>query len=383
METVRTVVCKLAPSPENVADIEATLKAFAAACDFAADVARRIGSTNKVRVQAAGYKEIRAEFGLSANLAIRAIARACSALKVPEKMHSSFAPTSIDYDARIFSFREWDWTFSLTLLSGRVRLASSLGDRQKAILKGRKPTSAVLSRSRDGRYYLHIQLVDDAPEPIETTGTLGVDMGVVNLATDSDGDKHKGGGVEACRACYGRRRKVLQSVGTKSAKRRLRQIRAKESNFRKDVNHCISKAIVAKAKGTGRAVGVEDLAGISARTTVKQTQRNRMKGWAFYQLRTFLAYKALAAGVPVIPVDPRNTSRMCSECGHVEKANRKSRDDFACKHCGFSCCADVNAAINIRDRAERIRADVMRPTAGTVDSGGRIPDEVHLQAHVL
>src|SRR4051794_32023774 len=108
METTRTVVCKLAPTPEQASEIDATLTAFAGACDFAADTARRIGSTNKVKVQKAGYAEIRSRFGLSANLAIRAIARACAALMVPARMHSAFAPTSIDYDARIFSFREWD-----------------------------------------------------------------------------------------------------------------------------------------------------------------------------------------------------------------------------------------------------------------------------------
>ena len=75
METVRTIVCKLAPTPEQASEIDATLKAFAAACDHIADVARRIDSTNKVKVQDECYREVRSTFGLSANLAIRAIAR--------------------------------------------------------------------------------------------------------------------------------------------------------------------------------------------------------------------------------------------------------------------------------------------------------------------
>src|SRR4051794_24734823 len=126
METTRTVVCKLNPTPEQIRDIDATLEAFAGACDFVADTARRIGSTNKVTIQHEAYREIRGRFGLSSNLAIRAIARACAALKIPAKMHSAFAPTSIDYDARIFSFIEWSWTFGLTLLSGRVKIATRL-----------------------------------------------------------------------------------------------------------------------------------------------------------------------------------------------------------------------------------------------------------------
>ena len=365
METVRTIVCKLAPSPEQVVEIDATLRAFASACDFAAETARSIHSTNKVKVQKSGYKAIREQFGLSANLAIRAIARACAALKVPEKAHSSFDPTSIDYDARIFSFREWDWTFSLTMLRSRQRIESKLGDRQRSMLKGRKPTAAVLVRRRDGGYFLHVQLTDEAPEPIDVKGVIGVDVGVKNLAVTDDGETFGGDGVEACRRKYQRIRKSCQRTGTKSAKRKLRKVRAKESRYKKDVNHVISRRVIEKAKGTGCAIGIEDLEGISKRTTARKADRSRMKGWAFHQLRVFLTCKALAEGIPVIPVDPRNTSRTCSECGHCEKANRKTRDDFECRHCGFKLPADWNAARNIRDRAI-----VMWPDAGVVDAGG-------------
>ncbi|MGZ3334831.1 MAG: hypothetical protein ACXWOV_06430 [Isosphaeraceae bacterium] len=115
METTRTIVLKLQPTADQTVELDATLAAFATACDHIADVARQEHTTNKVLIQRVCYREVRATFGLSANLAIRAIARVCAALKVPEKAHSAFKPTSVDYDARIFSFREWDWTVSLTL----------------------------------------------------------------------------------------------------------------------------------------------------------------------------------------------------------------------------------------------------------------------------
>jgi putative transposase len=368
MKTVRTIVCKLDPTAEQVVEIDATLVAFAGACNHIAAVSRREDTTNKVILQHACYREVREMFGLSANLAIRAIARVCAALKVPEKAGSTFEPTSIDYDQRIFNFREKDWTFSLTLLNSRARLASKLGGRQRAMLKGQHPTSATLVKRREGGYFLHVQITGESPPTMTATGTLGVDLGVVNLATDSDGENFSGDGVEVVRKRYQHRRKVLQSCGTKSAKRRLRKIRSNESRFRKDRNHKISRAIVNKAKGTGRAIGVEDLGGISARITVRKGQRNRMKGWAFFQLRTFIAYKALAEGVPVIPIDPRNTSRTCSGCGHCEKSNRKSRNDFVCKACHLELPADINASRNIRDTAE-----VLRRKAGTIDSGLRTP----------
>jgi IS605 OrfB family transposase len=375
METTRTVVCKLAPTPEQRAEIDATLGAFAAACDFAAEAARRIGSTNKVKVQREAYKQIRERFGLSANLAIRAIARACAALKIPAKLHSTFAPTSINYDARIFAFHEWNWTFGLTLLGGRRKIATHLGDRQRSLLKGRQPTNATLVKRRDGGYYLHVQLTDEAPGPIVTKGAIGVDMGVKNLAVTDDGEAFSGDGVEACRRKYHRIRETCQARGTKSAKRKLRKVRSKEGRYRKDVNHVISKRIVEKAKGTGHAIAVEDLTGIGGRATARRADRSRMKGWAFFQLRTFLEYKALSAGIPIISVDPRDTSRTCSECGHCERWNRKTRDEFECRHCGFALPADWNAARNIRDRAA-----VMRPIAGVDDAGPRDPAEIQPQA---
>jgi IS605 OrfB family transposase len=113
-------------------------------------------------------------------------------------------------------------------------------------------------------------------------------------------------------------------------------------------NHRISRAIVARAKATGRGIVLEDLEGITGRVSVRREQRARLTGWAFDQLRRFIAYKAQRAGVPVLYVDPADTSRTCAECGHRERANRKSRDHFQCRRCGHSDRADANAARNIR-----------------------------------
>jgi IS605 OrfB family transposase len=366
METVRTVVCKLAPTPEQAADIDATLGAFAAACDCAADAARRIGSTNKVKVQHAAYAEIRRRFGLSANLAIRAIARACAALKVPAKMHAKFAPTSIDYDARIFAFHEWNWTFGLTLLSGRVKIATALGDRQKSLLKGKKPTAAVLVKRRDGPYFLHVPLTEEAPDPIDPEDFIGVDLGIVNLATDSEGERHSGEAVSRNRRRRTTARKQHQRKGSRRARRKLRAMAGRQRRFQAAVNHKISKDLVAKAKALGAGIALEDLEGIRGRIepTASKAFRRRLGNWSFSQLRTFIGYKAQAAGIPVVLVDPKYTSQTCAECGHREKANRTSQSGFSCKACGHESHADLNAARNIRAWALRKRAPRVATLAG-------------------
>jgi transposase len=86
--------------------------------------------------------------------------------------------------------------------------------------------------------------------------------------------------------------------------------------------------------------------------TVRREQRGRHGKWAFGQLRALVEYKARLAGVPVLMVDPRNTSRRCSVCGCVENCNRVSQSEFRCRSCGHEENADLNAAKNIRWRAE-------------------------------
>ncbi|TME08734.1 MAG: transposase, partial [Chloroflexi bacterium] len=84
--------------------------------------------------------------------------------------------------------------------------------------------------------------------------------------------------------------------------------------------------------------------------------------WAFSQLRMYITYKAAWASVPVRFVDPRNTSRTCSQCGHCEQANRQTQASFRCKQCGFCLNADINAAINI-SRAE-VKQPLVAPARG-------------------
>jgi IS605 OrfB family transposase len=353
MKTVQTIVCKLAPTPEQVADIQATLAAFAQACDFAAQTARAIDSTNKFKVQHACYAQIRQRFGLSANLAIRAIARACAALKVPAKRHSTFAPTSVDYDLRIFAFQEGNWTFGLTLLSGRVQIATVLGDRQRAMLKGRKPTSAVLVQRGDGQYFLHVSIVEQAPEPIDVQDFLGVDLGIVTIATDSEGEPFSGAPINRNRRRRTIARKQHQRKGTRRAKRKLKKMSGRQHRFQASVNHQISKDLVAKAKTLGVGIAMEDLSDIRDRIepTAGKAFRRRFGNWGFSQLRGFVEYKAVEAGIPVVLVNPAYTSQTCSQCGHCERKNRPSQARFRCRHCDYSANADFNAALNLRGRA--------------------------------
>ena len=118
--------------------------------------------------------------------------------------------------------------------------------------------------------------------------------------------------------------------------------------FARDINHCISKRLVAKAQCTKRAIALENLQGIRSRMKVRRSQRRQQHSWAFFQLRSFVEYKAKLAGVPVLLVDPRYTSQTCPACGYVSRSNRPSQALFSCVSCGLAGPADTIAAENIR-----------------------------------
>jgi IS605 OrfB family transposase len=219
---------------------------------------------------------------------------------------------------------------------------------------------------RAGVYYLHITQSREAPPEAEPTGgTLGVDLGIANLATDSEGEHFTGKIVHLVRNRYHLRRQRLQKVCTRNAKRRIRRMGQREARFQRDTNHCISKKLVHKAAVARKAIALEDLSGIRERTTVRRVHRYERHSWAFFQLRQYIAYKSVQAGLPVYLVDPRNTSRTCSRCGHCEKANRKSQAEFLCQRCGFAANADDNAALNIsRTQWAAVNRPMASPLAG-------------------
>ena len=166
--------------------------------------------------------------------------------------------------------------------------------------------------------------------------------------------QYSGDAVKSVRRRVRRIRCLLQSKGTKSAKRHLKRLRQKQSRFTRNTNHVISKRLVATASTSRKALALEDLRGIRdrAETVFSREMRWLIGNWAFDQLRQFVSYKAEGAGVRVVLVDPRNTSRTCSRCGYCDTGNRTSQDKFVCLKCGFDLNADLNAAINIGARAE-------------------------------
>ena len=260
----QTMLLKLAPSPEQYTALLDTMHAFNDACNFIADVAYDQQLANKFKLQKLVYADVRKQFGLSSQLAIRAISKTAEAYKRDKSIKVSFRREgAVTYDERLMSFKGLGEVSLLTLV-GRVLVPFRIGGYQGSRLDQIKGQADLLLKK--GTFYLAVTLDVPTPEPFETPDTLGVDLGIVNLATDSTGESFSGQAVEHTRKRMSTLRARLQSRGTKSAKRHLKKLSGREARFHRDTNHVISKRLVQKAKKNNQGIAIEDLRHIRTRT---------------------------------------------------------------------------------------------------------------------
>jgi IS605 OrfB family transposase len=339
---------KLLPTSEQHTILKTTLEVANDACNYLSSEAFKSKIFGQYSLHKLYYLKIKERFNLSAQMAVRSIAKVADTYKKDHKTIRKFRTYSGQpYDDRILRFTENQ--VSIWTVNGRIKIPYQMGEYQRKLFPFRKGESDLLYINNI--FYLTCVCDIDDPELIKTSKVLGVDFGIVNIAVDSNGKEYSGKAINRNRCKYSHRRKNLQKKHTRSATHKLKKLSGKQARYQKDVNHCISKAIVSDAKRTSSIIALENLKGITKKVTANKQQRSRLSNWGFYQLRTFIEYKAKQAGIPVILVNPRYTSQECPMCRHISKSNRKTRDSFICVKCGFAGPADTIAALNISARA--------------------------------
>ena len=205
-------------------------------------------------------------------------------------------------------------------------------------------------------WFLHIPVAIDLPELKldKVKHVVGIDRGLRFLATCYDEqDKTlfaSGKKVLQKRRRYKKLRQQLQSKGTKSAKRRLKQIGQRENRWMTDINHQLSKTLV-NHYGKNTLFVLEDLTDVAFNTTKNRKQENRYEhnSWAFYQLEQDLTYKANLNHSQVVEVSAAYTSQRCIKCGRINKDNRNhDLHLYICDRCGYKSNDDRLAAMNIQ-----------------------------------
>ncbi len=111
--------------------------------------------------------------------------------------------------------------------------------------------------------------------------------------------------------------------------------------------HQVANAVLGLAEEHKSTIVLEDLNGMIGRKRGKSLNR-RLSSWPRKMLHDFIEYKAAWIGVPVIKVDPYNSSRRCPICGRLNHSRMGS--EFECE-CGWRADRHVNAGINLLNTA--------------------------------
>ena len=373
MKATVTLKVKLELTADAARALSETQAAYAVALNHTSGVAFEKKIFNAVALHHVTYKDVRELTGLPSNLTCSArnvVAEACK--RDITRKHRFSDTAAMRYDARTLSVKIEQAFATLTTLQGRVRASLILSDYHRRHLDGSWHVEPTANVTRKGKvWYLHLICTRDVPES-DGPEVLGVDSGIVRVATTSTGKVFSGGKIKHIRQQRFRQRRSLQSAGhkTRAQRRLLKRLAGREKRAVEWLLWNVANGIVREAvKINAGVISVEDLKGIRARIRVAKKQRLIQHGWPFSSLFLKIAHVASKAGIRVESVDARNTSRTCSRCGHCEKGNRQSQSQFRCRACGYSHNADINASFNIASRYVEQRCGVVTRRLNVPPSG--------------
>ncbi|MGD1804620.1 RNA-guided endonuclease InsQ/TnpB family protein [Dapis sp. BLCC M126] len=214
--------------------------------------------------------------------------------------------------------------------------------------------TVTISRKADG-YYVTLSLEDKSVSKFNSDvkstseNTLGIDMGLKYFVVTSEG---KSVPIPQYYRKSQQRLKTLQKRLSRKKKGSIRWLKAvkavakqhkKVADRRKDFHFKTANELLSKAE----IIAHENL-NIKGLAKTHLSKSINDAGWG--QFLTILTVKAENAGQKTIAVNPKNTSQDCSNCGQ-KVPKELSQRIHSCPHCGTVIGRDLNAAINIKNRA--------------------------------
>ena len=357
MQFTVTAKIQVTALPEQRQLLDKTLDTYRNACNFVANYVYHTHDLKQFSLNKALYYRLRDEYGLKSQMTQSVFKTVIARFKtILENQHKWIRPDFSKPQYDLVWNRDYSLSgglFSVNTLSGRTKLPCYTAGMEKYFNGSYSFGTAKLVK-KHGKYFLHIPMTTDVSESKDSDicNVVGVDRGI-NFVVATYDSKHKSGfvsgkAIKQKRAKYKQIRRELQQKQTSSARRRLKAIGQRENRWMQDVNHCVSKALVANNPKHTLFV-LEDLSGVrSATERVCRKDRYVSVSWSFYDLEQKLKYKAVLNKSSVINVDPRYTSQTCPACGHTEKSNRnKHLHVFKCKCCGYTSNDDRIGAMNL------------------------------------
>ncbi|GAF39207.1 transposase [Agrilactobacillus composti DSM 18527 = JCM 14202] len=387
----------------DAAKFQETSEQYRSACNHVAEyIFNNNFELSAIKIQKKLYQDLRQCFGLKSQLAISTIKTTVARyktvqtqlrrkpmayatgkkdkkgkeiyLKVPRDLHWLWKPVYFQRpQADLVRNRDWSFVadgekLSINTLQGRVKARFVLKSGFEQYLDGTWEFGGAKLIKSGTNWFLHIAVNKEFPELTRTDmqHVVGLDRGIRQLVTTYD-DQGKttffnGQAINRKRRHYKALRTSLQKHNTRNSKRRIRQIGNRENRWMTDINHQLSKTLVAKY-GPNTLFVLEDLVNVRFATekTVKDKRYEKIS-WAFYQLEQLLTYKAIQAGAAVISVSAAYTSQRCPHCGEIKKTNRKHQlHAYQCSNCGYQSNDDRVGAMNIQFLGAQYVAGVKHP----------------------
>ncbi|ERH04460.1 MAG: transposase, IS605 OrfB family, central region [Halorubrum sp. J07HR59] len=361
----RTAITRPILTDEQQDLLDVTINEWKDACNISSRIGWDTGETRKTYLQDLAYDTVLEETRLGSQHAILVTHQAAAALDGVDAIEDldehyktsrpEFTSNTVKYDTRTMTLFD-DGSVSLSTVDDRIRCDLNLPDEEDGYQHEYltddewEVTESTLSK-RDGDYYLHLGFRKPKPEKqVEKQGddedrtVLGVDLGIINIATTSTAHFASGRELRHQHREFERIRGNLQQTGTQSAHRTIQQMSGRESRYLRDQLHQTANQILEEALTHDcEYIAFENLKHIRERAPpVKEFHQ-----WAHRQLVDLVEYKSEAEGISVEFVDPENTSRRCPECGHTSKGNRVRQAEFDCESCGATQNADYVGAKNV------------------------------------
>jgi putative transposase len=240
---------KLNPTKQQAKFLKQTIEQANKTCDAISELAFHSLIFGQYAIHQAFYSQIRQSSALSAQVVVRCIAKVADAYKLDKLRLRTFKPLgAIAYDDRILTWKTDKQTVNIWTIAGRQLIPYLCGQRQKQLLESRQGESDLLYRK--GNFFLLAVCDIQEPTAKEIDDAIGVDFGIIKIATDSDGQSFTGERVENKRQAYAKQRSIVQKVGTRAAHRKLKKMSGKQRRYQTNENHRISKEIVLQAKRT-------------------------------------------------------------------------------------------------------------------------------------
>jgi IS605 OrfB family transposase len=352
---VITIPVKLVVSKELDEKLSLLASEQSKCANYFVEVIKDKQSTSLKDLSGEPYFEAKRLFKLGSNLIQFAGYRAVTMMKVNHKT----AKHSSKFNNVFLSLRE------IKIDGFKVGLIFSDGSKRTWVeYLYKEPvlgtTKESILKKINGEWFCYLRIDRTEPKPKNYKRFMGVDLGIAKTAVTCDwnGKHTRFFNGEPYRFKKNHFMELRKGVEPKlkqgNVYKFLKRISKHEANWVTNENHKISREIVNMAIKNKRSIALEKLTGITERLKVHKKSRKMLKGWSFRQLADFIEYKAKLAGITVVYVDPRGTSKTCPKCQYCSRSNRRTQSLFKCRKCNYESNADRIGAINIAIRGNTV-----------------------------